>query len=302
MRRITGFLFRILAGLAHEWRRQRWNLATHTRNTVRVTTRQGVFILASDSDDPIGRSLYARKQYEMELMSGAVQLLRSQGMIPERGRGTLVDIGANNGVTSIGFLHLGEFHRAIAIEPEPRNQELLRRNVDANGFTERIICLPVALSSRAGVVDFELSDTNRGDHRIRSGVALPEADERFKEGRRPVIPVQADTLDHVLGRIPGHVTDDIALLWADVQGHEGHVFEGAGALLSRPLPAVIEVWPYGLRRAGMTQDDFSGIVARSWSNYWVLRNGRFIRYPIDVLYAYFDELGEHGSGNVILTR
>jgi len=44
--------------------------------------------------------------------------------------------------------------------------------------------------------------------------------------------------------------DDVDLVWIDVQGHEGQLLSGASALLERRLPVVMELWPYGLRRAG----------------------------------------------------
>ena len=39
-------------------------------------------------------------------------------------------------------------------------------------------------------------------------------------------------------------------MWLNVQGNEGHVLAGAERLLAGRVPVVIEVWPYGLTRAG----------------------------------------------------
>ncbi len=43
---------------------------------------------------------------------------------------------------------------------------------------------------------------------------------------------------------------EIALVWIDAQGHEGHILAGAPRLLSTNIPVVAEYWPYGLKRSG----------------------------------------------------
>ena len=65
---------------------------------------------------------------------------------------------------------------------------------------------------------------------------------------------------------------------------------------------VSEIWPYAIQRAGMSQEEFCGIVGGIWSAYWVKRRGRFVKYPIDIFYTYIDELGYDGDlDNVIFT-
>ncbi len=58
-----------------------------------------------------------------------LRYLRDKNLIPGKGEGVLLDIGANIGIISIGMLTQGEMDRAIAIEPDPFNVELLRRNI-----------------------------------------------------------------------------------------------------------------------------------------------------------------------------
>jgi hypothetical protein len=102
--------------------------------------------------------------------------------------------------------------------------------------------------------------------------------------------------------LPSAFTETISLLWVDVQGWEGYIFLGAERLLSTGIPVASELWPYGMRRAGMSQEQFCEIAERFWSSYWVLRRGKFIQYPIQMLNVYFDELGYDGAfDNIIFT-
>lgn len=288
-----------------EWRHLCWEINRKFRKSLTVSTKQGTFTVLLGADESIGASLYCRGQYELELMSNVMAFLRSAQKCPPKGRGTIIDVGANIGVISIGVLHAGELERAIAIEPEPQNFSLLQRNVILNGLKDRVICLPIAASHQKGEVLFELSDTNFGDHRVRPNVHRVNSDsaELFHESRRSVITVQSDQLDKLLWDLPKSFTDNIALVWIDVQGYEGYVFMGARNLLSKGVPVVSEIWPYGIKRSGMSQEQFCEITRSIWTNYWVRRRGKFVRYPISTLDIFFDELGyDGGFDNVIFTQ
>ena len=94
-----------------------------------------------------------------------------------------------------------------------------------------------------------------------------------------------------------------SLLWIDAQGYEGYVFAGGKDLLTLGIPAVSEIGPYGIRRSGMSLAGFAATVSSIWSDYWVERRERFIRYPISVFDRYIEELGtEDYFENVIFTN
>jgi FkbM family methyltransferase len=132
----------------------------------------------------------------------------------------------------------------IAVEPDPRNFDLLRLNVTANGLTDRTVTLQLALTDHDGAAKLELSDENIGDHRIR----VAESHGGGREARRRAIEVPAARLDTLVER--GQISiEDTGIAWIDTQGHEAHVLAGAHTLLTSDVPMVIEYWPYGLRRA-----------------------------------------------------
>lgn len=285
-----------------EYRFGCWSLNKRLRKSVMAVTKQGRFTVLT-ADEAIGKVLYARRQYELELMTKATALLRKLGQCPSHGQGTIVDIGANNGVISVGMLYTGQFARAIAIEPEPQNFSLLQHNVKQNRFENAIICLPYAVSSQEGELAFELSNNNFGDHRVRTSSSIQKSGEKYGESDRHVIRVKSQTLDALLLSVPDSFSSTLALVWIDVQGYEAFVFLGGQNVLSKNVPVVSEIWPYGMLRAGVSKEQYCDIAKDIWSSYWVLRRGRFVKYPIDTLDLLYDELGLEGdSDNIVFTN
>ena len=162
------------------------------------------------------------------------------------GRKTFLDIGANIGTHALFALQNG-FDRAVCIEPDPANFILLRINQILNEVDQQCVNINAAASVEAGELNFELSETNFGDHRIRVGSS--NEDGKYAERNRNIIKVKANTLDSLLDHV--HVEpNEIGLAWIDTQGHEGHVLSGASRLIQANVPIVIEFWPYGLKRSG----------------------------------------------------
>ena len=280
-----------------------WQIQRRFRDSVTLHTKQGIFQLPLDTSDAVSQHLYTRREFELELIESSLAVLRRAGKCPPRGQGTVLDIGANNGVISIGMLATGQLERAIAIEPDPRNFELLQRNVQANGLEQQFTCLNYAAADGESELAFELSEDNFGDHRVRQTSPTTGDHELFDESGRRVIQVPADTVDHLIAAVDREFTDKLALIWVDVQGYEGHVFRGARDLLRRDIPVMAEIWPYGLSRAGTPEEEFCEIVSGLWSTYWVEHRNRFTQHPIADFSAFLNSLGRGGKfKNVIFTK
>ncbi len=270
--------------------------------TVTIQTKQGRLTM-STKDDAIGASLFCSRQYEYDSSLRAIRFLKSMGFVPRENL-YMLDIGANIGLISTGLLLANEIQNAVAIEPEPKNFALLVKNVEQNGLSERVRCLQVAVGDRETTLTMELSSTNPGDHRIRS-TPTEEAIERQNESSRRTVQVPSLPLMQILQlpEIRNAATAAPSLLWIDVQGYEGYVFAGGKAFLSLGIPTVSEIWPYGIRRAGMSLEHFASTVSSIWSDYWIERRNRFTRYPIAVFDRYLEELGTEGHlENVIFTK
>ncbi|MBN1679336.1 MAG: FkbM family methyltransferase [Anaerolineae bacterium] len=280
-----------------------WEIIRRFRKFITIRTKQGRFTIRLGAEESIGRSLFVSGQYELDLMLSSITLLRSINQLPAEGKGTVIDVGANIGIISIGMLQKGQMEKAIAFEPEPYNFSLLQQNVTLNGLDDRFVCYPYAASDQVGESLFELSKTNFGDHRIREAASLHSSMELQDESTRATITVECKRLDDLVPSFPASFAENIALMWIDVQGWEGYVFLGAKNLLSKGIPVVSEIWPYGIRRAGMSQEKFCEIAGGIWRHYWVKRRKKFVCYPIETLNTVFEELGYDGSvGNVIFTQ
>src|SRR5271157_4540309 len=87
------------------------------KHDVTVGTANG--LLSFDSKDwLIGKYLYVRGEHEEREARTALSLLRREGYLDASGA-TLLNVGANIGMTCIGLVKAGYFRRAIAFEPTP---------------------------------------------------------------------------------------------------------------------------------------------------------------------------------------
>jgi FkbM family methyltransferase len=230
------------------WRTRRlfFRVAKHFTPIVAVDAQDGRY-LVSTRDQMIGYWTFMNGSFDADTLQKGMALLGAvtDGEFSLEGRTTL-DIGANIGTQTVPLIGTWSAGRVIAIEPDPGNATLLRQNVVANGYERAATVLELAVSNVDGVVQLERSDVNPGDHRVR--VAGSDQAARMGEENRALVDVRAARIDSLIaeGAIPA---DDVALIWMDTQGHEGHVLAGATRLLGR-VPVITEYWPYGLRRAG----------------------------------------------------
>lgn len=270
--------------------------------TVTINSRQGLLTM-STRDEGIGALLFRNKQFEYESSVRAIKFMKASGFIPSDNV-SMLDVGANIGMIGIGLLLADQVNLVAAIEPEPRNFKLLRKNVDQNGLSQRMACLQIAVGEKASMLDMELAPSNLGDHRIRSTTAS-DVPERMRESTRSTIQVKSLPLPQVL-ELPEvcHLgLSQPSFMWIDVQGYEGHVFRGGGGVLESGLPTVSEICPYQILRAGFSLEEYTNIVGKIWSDYWIERRGRFTRYPITVFDRFLDELGTEGHfENIIFTK
>ncbi len=275
--------------LVSHYNELRHRISRHLSDTVTLSTKQGTLTMAT-RDSVITRSMFHCKQFEFDSSCKTIDFLKRMDFVPDDDI-QLLDIGANIGMIGIGLLLSGKISSVIAIEPEPLNFELLTMNVKQNKLSGKVVCLPLAVGDSETTLTMELSPENLGDHRVRL-TPMMNADEKYNESQRQTIEVQSMRLPNILD-LPEVVNTSLnkpSIAWIDVQGYEGYVFKGAQDFLSTGIPTVSEIWPYGILRSGMSLDQFSALVQTIWSDYWIERSGRFIRYPISVFDRYLDEI------------
>ncbi len=185
--------------------------------------------------------------------------------------GTYFDIGANIGLTTIPVARNPQVS-CFAFEPEPANFRYLEHNIGQNCRHGNVEIFNFALFDRETTVDFELSDRNRGDHRIR----LSASKGAYGEHARDVIRVAANKLDAIVD--PDTLSLPLAVK-IDTQGAECHVFEGGRKILSRADLVAFEYWPYGIRRAHGNVDLVIDFVSRNFAQ-GALINGDHNEAPL----------------------
>ncbi len=213
--------------------------------------------------------------------SWSVETVRlMQAVFAAHGPGSWIDLGANIGTTVIPAALAGA--RCHAVEPEPSNLALLRCNIARNGVADRVSVHEAAAWHEAAELEFEIAPSNLGDHRLRT--KAPGPDSAYGEAARKTIAVAARPVDALIdaGRLIGPV-----LVKADVQGAEAQALAGGTALFGRADIALLEYWPYGLRRLGSEPAALFAAAARHFPYAGLLRDDQ---PPETVRLAPFDDL------------
>ncbi len=207
-----------------------------------------------------------------------VQLM--QATFAAHGPGSWIDLGANIGTTAIPAALAGALCHAV--EPEPANLALLRRNIERNGVADRVTVHEAAAWHEAAELEFEIAPVNLGDHRVRT--AAPDGGSAYGEAARATVTVPARPVDALIdaGSLAGPV-----LVKVDVQGAEGQALAGGAALFGRADIALMEFWPYGLRRLGTDPAALLAAAARQFPYAALLAEDRA---PETVTLAPFDDL------------
>jgi FkbM family methyltransferase len=131
--------------------------------------------------------------------------------------GTMIDVGANIGLTSVTRAILGDASLIYAAEPAPENFACLVRTVVDNGLQGIVLPDRVAISDRDGTATLRISGSI-GGHALREGATG--------------IDVPTMRLDTWIRKL-GIDAATVCYVKVDTQGYESHVMDGAPDLLAR---------------------------------------------------------------------
>lgn len=231
---------------------------TYIKQLITRTT-EGVFAF-DYSDQVVGKHIALCGTWEKTETSLIKEIVNSGDLV--------VDIGANIGWYTVVLSNLvGQEGSVIAFEPEPRNYNLLQTNIYLNKL-ENVTAYQIALLDSQSTVEFELSESNFGDHRVRFHNPIQNKIEKYAESFRPVISVTAYPLDELLNENPKYLAEQkIKLIKIDCQGSEIAILKGAQNTLSNTEYLISEYWPYGIRRAGFEPTDFIEIIEKNFTSF-----------------------------------
>ncbi len=140
-----------------------------------------------------------------------------RGLVPQAR--TVVDLGANVGLTSLYFASIYPNARLICVEPMPSNLAILKRNVGPIGA----VVVEAAVADTCGTATFDGTRPAWGGGLSHQGN----------------ITVATVSIDRILD---DHVSDgDVDILKMDIEGAERLVFNGSMAWLDRVRCIVAEL-------------------------------------------------------------
>jgi FkbM family methyltransferase len=219
MRPCIGLHGALIFQLAEDWARL-WGLVTGKETASEVQlwpkgNRKPVAVRLRSSDMQVFQQVFVWQQYKPATQIGEPKVI--------------VDCGANVGYTSSYFLEHFPTARVIALEPDPHNADVCRRNLQPYG--DRVLVLQKALWGSVAQLAFVENTRKKGDEwGIQVSTLGASQSEHMVEG------IDITTLLATTG------IDQIDLLKIDIEKSEAEVFRNhADSWLHRVHNIAIEL-------------------------------------------------------------
>lgn len=150
----------------------------------------------------------------------------------------VIDIGANIGYYTLIMAKLvGETGKVFAFEPDPNNFELLKKNVEYNGY-KNVVLFNQAVSNENGTLKLYYTQNGSISRTFDAG-----------DGRRSM-DIQAVRLDDV-------IKEKVDFIKIDIEGFEIMAMKGAYNILNTYHPTVIsEFTPRDIAKLGFKAKDY----------------------------------------------
>lgn len=211
-------------------RRRRLLLEAMPPEVLLMTLKFDDHVVTVHPREAIGRRVFAEGHYDRDRVEAVLTILDAEGLIPEAGM-TVVEIGANIGTQALYFSLSGRVARILAIEPDPRNLALLRRNIEENGLASRVSVVECAIGS----ADSEgLLYRTAGNHGASSLFPREGAADSVHVAIRPLSTILAEN---------AIAQDTVDFIWMDIEGAEPQACASIEGLLRRQVPMMMEFSP-----------------------------------------------------------
>jgi FkbM family methyltransferase len=207
----------------------------------------------------------------------------------------VLDLGANLGYFSLLASKLvGDGGKVFAFEPEPKNYQLLLKNIDINGY-HNIIALPKAISAKSGKMSLFINANDSGSHTLH------------KPNSRGSFPTQIDIESVSLDDYFAGGFTSINVIKMDIEGTEPKAFLGMREILSKNpnLIIIMEFFPSIIREAGDSPEDFAHQIFEQYKfNVWLMDDYGKVKKPfkIDSASELISFTDNRTAVNLLLTR
>ena len=132
----------------------------------------------------------------------------------------VIDVGANIGYYTLIFAQLvGSSGKVFAFEPESKNFEILKKNIEINNYPN-IVAEQKIVSDKSGIVKLFIAEHGIVGHRINQ----EKSSQKFIE-------VESIILDNYIKKL--NLDNKINFIKIDVEGSEPKVLEGAKEIMQK---------------------------------------------------------------------
>lgn len=132
----------------------------------------------------------------------------------------VIDVGANIGYYTLIFAQLvGSSGKVFAFEPESKNFEILKKNIEINNY-QNIVAEQKIVSDKSGIVKLFIAEHGIVGHRINQ----QKSSQKFIE-------VESIILDNYIKKL--NLDNKINFIKIDVEGSEPKVLEGAKEIMQK---------------------------------------------------------------------
>lgn len=215
-----------------------------------VTISCGDHIITCSPHETIGKAIYQTGAYQRDLTEQAVNELSNRGLLKQ---GVILELGANIGTQSVYMMLTRKFETIVCVEPDPRNLQLLERNLKDNGFLSNAIIIGAAAGATDGTIRLNQFEHNHGRSSIVLGTHTGQS-----------ISVPMLSFDSILHRAKLR-PEEIAFIWMDVEGAELIVSRAITKLFELKIPMALEYTPaaYGAK----TASEFTAHLSKYYGTY-----------------------------------
>jgi len=279
----------------HDWKRrylQRVNLEqmpvlSTIRSTAMAMARKSYMPdihghkMFLDSQDSLGLSWY--KTFEPVETDFFIKTIKPGQVV--------LDIGANIGYFTLLFARaVGNTGHVFSFEPDPSNHDILRKNIDINGY-KNVTLVKKAVSNRDGLSRLFLNQHNRGDNSLFQG-----------EDHKIEVPVETIKLDTFFKTL----TQPISVIKMDIQGAEYWALEGMIDLLNRNphIILVTEYMPKMLRTSEISPSQFPKKLSQLGFRFQKvdLEKKQLAPLTLDILFKDYPDDDPRNLVNLVCTR
>jgi len=201
-----------------------WRKVSKENGTILLRPKNIDGIFFADIRSDIALRILISGAYEVEELNHVKELKPKLARYSNNSR--IVNVGANIGLVSV-FLAQHLQHRVVALEPNKEAFDLLTQNIKINHLEDKIEAMQVCIGEKEGTMSFS-TIPGKPEYSSIGGIVEPSV-QKDKQNESMVSVMPLTKL----------ITDQIAMLFVDVEGAEEMVFRGAEDIIVRDHPIIV---------------------------------------------------------------